>query len=120
MLWDRHNAVPLTVAALLGNPAGLQALVHKKFCTLLDSERAKRRGALSAPGGLFGDCPKLSAVTVVPADTNANARFDRLRIVADPYVAGPFTEGFYRIDVPVTATFVAALTPAYRSSFEFR
>ena len=25
-------------------------------------------------------------------------RFDRLRVVADPYVAGPYAEGFYRID----------------------
>ena len=118
LLWDRRNAAPVTVGALLGNPAGLSAFLHKRFCPALDLERTKRRGAPTAPDALFGDCPKLSAVTFVPADTNANARFDRLRVVADPYVAGPYVEGFYRIDVPITAAFVSALKPAYRSSFE--
>jgi hypothetical protein len=120
LLWDRRDGAPVTVAALLGNPSSISALVQKRFCTLLDVERAKRRDATTEPGELFGDCPKLSEVTFVPADTNGNARFDRLRIIADPYVAGPYAEGYYRIDLPVTAAFVAALKPAYRSSFEVR
>jgi hypothetical protein len=37
---------------------------------------------------------------------------------ADPYVAGPYAEGDYDISLPVTAEVIAALKPAYRSSFE--
>jgi hypothetical protein len=67
---------------------------------------------------MFNDCPAYKEVTVVIADKNSNGRFDHVQVTADPYVAGPYVEGSYDIDLPITAAMIARLKPEYRASFE--
>ena len=67
---------------------------------------------------MFNDCPKLDEITLIPADTRRERPVRDAALVADPYVAGPYVEGDYDVDLPITATCVAALKPAYRASFE--
>jgi len=117
LLWDRRSRTVIAPSALLAAPARLSSLVHAGFCKGLDRERAKRR-AVAPPNARARPCPAIGKVTIVPSDTNANARFDSLRVTADPEVAGSYAEGVYLVVLPVTANFLAALKPAYRSSFE--
>ena len=117
LLWDRRSGTAIAPSALLAVPSRLSALVHTDFCKGLDRERAKRR-AMVPRGAPARPCPAIGNVTLVPSDTNANRRFDSLRLTADPEVAGSFDEGVYLVVLPVTARFVAALKPLYRSSFE--
>ena len=117
LLWDRRTRAAIAPSALLAAPARLSSLVHANFCRGLDRERAKRR-AVAPPGAQARFCPAIDKITLVPSDTNANARFDVLRLTADPEIAGSYAEGVYLVVLPVTAGFVAALKPVYRSSFE--
>ena len=50
-------------------------------------------------------------------DSNKDGKFDRLLLVASPYVAGPWVEGSYEIELPLTADLIAALKSEYRPSF---
>jgi len=117
LLWDRRGGTTIAPSALLAAPARLPSLVQAEFCKALDRERAKRR-AMAPRGGQARACPGIANVTLVSSDTNANRRFDSLRLTVDPEVAGSFAEGVYLVVLPVTARFLAALKPAYRSSFE--
>ena len=38
--------------------------------------------------------------------------------MADPYVAGPYVEGSYEIELPVTGDLTAAISSDFRESFE--
>jgi hypothetical protein len=67
---------------------------------------------------MFDECPKLDEIAIVPTDKNGNGRFERLILTASPYVAGPYSEGSYEIDLSVTADLIAALKSEYRGSFE--
>lgn len=99
------------------------AMVRDRGCALLDRERAKRRGGERPRDGsdsLFWDCPAAAALNPIPADSDRNGRFDRITLLIAPYSAGPWAEGSYLIDVPVDRALIAALRPAYRSSFEVR
>jgi len=118
LLWDRLTGTEVKIDRLFGASTALEKLVHSSFCVTLDGERAKRRGAQVRPGDAFSECPRLDAIAVVPADSNANRRFDRFRLIAPNGVAGAYAEGTYDIAVPVTAAMRAALKPAYRSNFE--
>ena len=69
-------------------------------------------------GGMFDDCPKLDEIAIIPGDKNKNGRFDTLALVASPYVAGPWVEGSYEIELAVTPDLLAALKGDYRTSFE--
>jgi len=117
LLWDRGRGAIVTPSALLTAPARLSALLHADFCKGLARERAKRR-AVTPRDAVARPCPAIGKVTLVPSDTNANARFDALRLTADHDVAGSYAEGVYLVVLPVTRAFIAALKPVYRSSFE--
>lgn len=116
LLWDRRAGREVTFASLLASPQSLAAL-RPAYCSALGAERARRRAGV-AMGAPFTDCPRFDQLTLVPADRDRDGRFDTLRIIADPYVAGPYVEGFYVIERPVGASLLAALKPTYRTSFE--
>lgn len=118
LLWDRLARRTIKVESLFRASGDLENLVHDPFCVTLGGERAKRRGTAVRVGDASSDCPKLSELAVLPADSNANRRFDRFRLIAPPGAVGANVEGRYDIAVPVTAELRAALKPAYRSSFE--
>lgn len=120
LLWDRRTGRAIAPASLLAAPDKLDALLRPAYCTALSAERSRRRGTPTAATDLFGDCPTLGQLSLVPADTNHDRRFDTLRLIADPYVAGPWVEGDYVVDVPVTARFVTALKPMWRRDFAAR
>ena len=66
---------------------------------------------------MFDDCPALDEIAVIPVDSNADGRFDRLLLAASPYVAGPWVEGAYEVELDVTPDLVAGLKAEYRPSF---
>lgn len=117
LLWDRSESTQITLAALFGSPDGLEAAIRTDFCKRLDAERLKRREGEVLEGD-FSKCPQFSELTIVPAGPKGTDPFDTIRLIADPYVAGPYAEGDYEITMPVTAALVAALKLEYRDSFK--
>lgn len=117
LLWDRTSQREVKFAELFESSAGLDAAVRSRFCKLLDAERSKRREGATLDGE-FAQCPAFSDLTIAPADENGTGPFDTVLLIADPYVAGPYVEGSYDIEVPVTAELIAALKAEYRSDFE--
>ena len=118
LLWDRRLKREVTLASLLASPSSLTNLLRPNYCTAVDAERLRRRGAPSRAGAMFADCPRLDQLTLIPLDRDKDGRFETLRLIADPYVAGPYSQGYYVIDQAVSARFRSALKPAYRASFE--
>lgn len=114
--WDRVEARTIEIGDLfIGN--ALEGLLAERFCPKLDEERLARRGEMFGDG-IFDECPAANELSVVAADADQNRRFERFLVIADPYVAGPYAEGHYEIELMVDDTLVAALKPAYRASFE--
>jgi hypothetical protein len=67
---------------------------------------------------MFDECPKLDEIAIIPVDKDGNGRFERLLLVASPYVAGPYSEGSYEIELAVTKDLIAAMKSDYRDGFE--
>ena len=118
LLWDRLAAAEIKVADLFAAPANRDRLLTQRWCDALNTEREKKRGEPVTGNDMFDECPKLDDIAMVPTDKNGNGRFERLILTASPYVAGPYVEGSYEIDLPVTADLIAALKSEYRASFE--
>ena len=96
----------------------MDRLLTQRWCDALNKAREEKRGEPVGGEGMFNDCPKLSEIAIVPTDKDKNGRFERLILTASPYVAGPYVEGSYEIDLPVTPDLIAALKADYRDSFE--
>lgn len=120
LLWDRAAAREIKVADIFAEPANMARLLTQRWCDALNRAREEKRGEPVGEGGLFDDCPPLTDIAIIPADKGQNGRFDTLMLVASPYVAGPWVEGAYEIELGVTPDMLAALKGDYRTSFEAR
>jgi len=118
LLWDRQAAKQIEVADLFGAPANMDRLLTQRWCDALNKARDEKRSEPVGDDGMFDDCPKFSDIAIVPTDKNKDGRFERLILTASPYVAGPYVEGSYEIDLAVTPDLIAALKADYRDSFE--
>lgn len=118
LLWDRLAKREINFASLFAAPANRDRLLMQRWCDALNRAREEKRGEPVGGSGMFDDCPPLDQIAVIPTDANKNGRFDQLRLVASPYVAGSFAEGTYEVVLTVTPDLMAAIGNEYRSSFE--
>nr|WP_294848077.1 DUF4163 domain-containing protein [uncultured Sphingomonas sp.] len=118
LLWDRHGNAEVKFAALFASPENRDRLLLQRWCDALNKEREDKRGTPVTGDGMFDDCPKLDDIAIIPADKDGNGRFERLRLIASPYVAGPYVEGSYEIELTVTPDLIASLKQEYRGDFE--
>jgi hypothetical protein len=112
LLWDEKRDGAIALDQLFGGGAGLWQQIQPSYCRKLVAERVRRKiGAATS-------CPDRKELTIVPVDSDFDYEFDSLRIIADPYVAGSYAEGFYIISLPITEALLESIDPAYRASFE--
>lgn len=118
LIWDRQAAREITDAELFVEASNRERLLTQRWCDALNKAREEKRGAPVGGGDLFDECPSLDDIAIIPTDRDKNGKFERLMLVASPYVAGPYVEGSYEIDLAATPDLIAAIKDEYRSSFE--
>lgn len=118
LLWDRQAAKEIKVSDLFAEAANRDRLLTQRWCDALNKAREEKRGEPVGGDGMFDECPKLDEIAVVPTDKDGNGKFERLILTASPYVAGPYVEGSYEVELLVTADIIAVLKSDYRASFE--
>lgn len=122
LVWDKSAKSSMKGVEMFRSADALEAALGPRLCTALNAERAKRRGAEWKPkkdGGSsygFDECQHVKDATVIVGSSNKRT-FDRIGIWFGPYVAGPYAEGAYELDFPMTAAMVEAVKPAYRAAF---
>lgn len=115
LVWDREAGAAIAPEQMFASPEALQAALHPAWCKALLAERGKRLGAENASDGSF-PCPPIADLTVLLGSSN-KAAFDRIGLIAAPYVAGSYAEGPYEVTLPVTKAVIAALKPQYKAAF---
>ncbi len=115
LVWDKENARAMAPIDLFSSGAALETALSENYCAALNEQRRERRGE-GADAGIFDECPKLEELTVLVGSSNGET-FDRIGLIADPYVAGSFAEGPYEVTLPVDAAILGAVKPAYRTAF---
>lgn len=120
LIWDKKASAKLAPIAMFTSKEAFDAVLQTPFCDKLDVERSKKRDGEKVDRGQSDDwmqaCPKPSELTVILGSSDGK-KFNRLAIYAGIYSVGPYVEGDYEIDLPVTAKLIAAVEPAYRASF---
>ncbi|WFL78013.1 DUF4163 domain-containing protein [Altererythrobacter arenosus] len=118
MVWDDRNAQGMEPVAMFKTPSALEQAFGGKHCAALNKEREKRRGMPVIPvdDGGFDSCPKIDEFVVIVGSSDGE-KFDRIGLLAAPYVAGPYAEGSYEVTLPVDAAIIAAVKPEYSGLF---
>ena len=113
LLWDRNRARRLQPLDLFTSGEAFDAAIREPFCAGIKRAKAAkgivREEELGSP---FANCPPASAQTVWIGSSDGRY-LDRMTIAIAPYEIGPFAEGSYKVNVPVTGALVAAVKPEY-------
>ncbi|MCM8557253.1 DUF4163 domain-containing protein [Sphingomicrobium sediminis] len=115
LLWDREANDEITIRTLFGSDRSRDGALRDGFCEKLKAEQMDRRGVELE--GSFGQCPGLEQIIIAPKDGDGDGLFERILMTASPYVAGPYAEGSYEIELPVDAAIRNAIAEPFRASF---
>jgi len=115
LVWDREAKAAIDPKAMFTSPAALQTTLGDAWCKALKAERMKRMGDDYSDDGFF-QCPPIADLTVLPGSSNGRS-FNRIGLLAAPYVAGSYAEGTYEVTLPVTAKLLDAVKPEYKPAF---
>ena len=115
LVWDREAKAGFDPKAMFTSPDALQKALGGPWCNALKTERQKRLGPDYSDDGFF-QCPPIADLTVLAGSSGKRA-FDRIGLIAAPYVAGSYAEGSYELTFPVTPAVLAAVKPEYKEAF---
>jgi len=118
MVWDRTAKAALDPREMFKSNEALWQALEQPYCAALDKEREDRRGGYDT-GGYFAECPGLEELTLLVGSSDGE-RFDRLGLLAAPYVAGPYAEGAYEVTLPISDAVLSAVKPDYLAAFRAR
>ena len=108
--WDKAKRREIGFSDLFADWAAAEKLLTPAYCTALDAERLSRRGKIES--GLFGDCPPIGEQPVALRSWPGQD-ISGFRVLLAPYVAGPYAEGDFEIEVPMTDALRALVKPQY-------
>ena len=117
LIWDRNRRRQLKPLDLFESGEAFDAAIRDPFCAgIKRAKAAKGITAVEAPDSPFAKCPPASAQTVWLG--SSDGRFlDRMTIAIAPYEVGPYAEGSYKINVPVTGALVKAVKDEFARDF---
>jgi hypothetical protein len=115
LVWDREAGAALAPEALFRSEAALQDALGAAWCKALKAEKQQRMGEDFSDDGFF-PCPPITDLTVLLGSSDKQ-RFNRIGLIAAPYVAGSYAEGPYEVTLPVTPAVLAAVKPEYKAAF---
>lgn len=113
VLYDRAERRRIETADLFTDPKAALSALRQPWCAALAEERKARRSHNQASG--FDDCPALGGLPIVPVAGGQGA-VTGFKVLAAPYVAGPYAEGSYELLVPADPV-LPFLKPEWRATF---
>ena len=121
LVWDKKAEQAFDAKKLFASPMALYDALSERFCAALNRERGKRREEPVAADSddQFDQCPGIDELEVLVGSSN-HRTFNRLTLYAGPYVAGPYSEGAYEIDINIDRAILGAVKPEYREAFSAR
>ena len=114
LVWDRKVKTAFDPKTMFRSEAALQDALWTPWCKALKAERLKKPNWVYENSAL--NCPPVSDLTLLIGSANKTS-FDRIGLIAAPYVAGSYAEGTYEATLPVTAKVLAAVKPEYKAAF---
>lgn len=117
LIWDRNRRKQMKPLDLFTSSEAFDAAIRDPFCAgIKRAKTAKGIMADEAPDSPFAKCPPASAQTIWLG--SSDGRFiDRMTIAIGPYEIGPYAEGSYKINVPVSGALVKVVKDEFARDF---
>lgn len=117
LIWDRNRRKQMKPLDLFRSSEAFDAAIREPFCAAIKrAKAAKGIVADEAPDSVFAKCPPVSAQTVWLGSSDGRY-LDRMTIAIAPYEIGPYAEGSYKVNVPVTGALVKVVKDEFARDF---
>jgi|GEM_PF-426532 len=118
LVWDKERGARMAASDFFVSGKAMAKALNPQYCPALNALREEKRGAPVEQGSTdsFEPCPPMADLDILLGSTDG-ATFDRIGLLAAPYVAGPYVEGDYEVTLPVDARVLAAVKPQYKPYF---
>lgn len=118
LVWDKNSEKRMAAADFFVSGKTMAAALNPQYCPALNALREGKRGVPIESGStdVFEVCPPMGELDILLGSTNGKT-FDRIGLLAAPYVAGPYVEGDYEVTLPINARVLAAVKPQYKPYF---
>ncbi|HWW58469.1 MAG TPA: DUF3298 and DUF4163 domain-containing protein [Sphingopyxis sp.] len=117
LIWDRNRRKLLQPLDLFASGEAFDAAIRDSFCAgIKRAKTAKGIVADEPPDSPFAQCPPASAQTVWLGSSDGRY-LDRVTVAIAPYEIGPYAEGSYKINVPMSGELVRAVKDEYARDF---
>lgn len=117
LIWNSRAHAAMRFAELFTNPAAARALLNPAYCRALNRERLVRRGEATDPEDMFGACPDLLKEAAAYPTKPVYGKYSRIGISLAPYVAGPYAEGGYDLEIVIPKGLKALVKPQFHPLF---
>jgi hypothetical protein len=117
ILWDKVTKEQVTFLDLFSDKEAARAAILPNYCAVLDSERLALRGESTPKDDTYGQCVDPFDEGITFPDSAGSNGYTRVAFVLPPYSAGPYVEGEYAFDVPVSAALRTLVKPEYSMLF---
>lgn len=116
VLWNIGSQRLLEPMMLFESKEAFAKALGDRYCDALDTQRMARRGGeLDEGDDTFNRCPDIDELELVLLSNGT--KFDRVMLYAAPYVAGPYVEGDYEVELSIDDAIRAVVKPRYREDF---
>lgn len=116
LVWDREANAAIEPRAFFTSAKAMQDVIGPRWCKALSGARRAKMGGEGPVDESTFPCPPVADLTVL-LGSKGKIAFDRIGLIADPYVAGSYAEGQYEVTIPVTADVLATVKPEYKAAF---
>jgi len=116
LLWDRNHATQIKPLDMFTSGEAFDQAVNDDLCAAIERAKAAKGIEWVRGDDPFGKCPSASAQTVWLGSSDGRY-LDRLTIAIGPYEIGPYAEGSYKINLPMSAAIVNAVKPDFARDF---
>lgn len=112
-LWDRQKNVAVQPMDIFTSASAFDAAVKTPFCDgIIAAKKQKGIEIDTNPDSPFDLCPRASAQTVWLGSSDGQT-LNRMTVAIGPYEVGPYAEGSYHIDIPITLAIARVVKPEY-------
>lgn len=116
LVWDREAQAAREPEAFFTSAASMQDVLGPLWCKGLSAARRRKMGGEGPVDESTFPCPPIADLTILLGSAGKTA-FDRIGLIADPYVAGSYAEGQYEVTIPVTPAVLKLVKPEFKSAF---
>lgn len=118
IIWDKKSEKAVQLYEVFEDFGIATEAMSSEFCARLNNERQQRLRGQQAMADRSWRCPEITDFVIVPIAPGDIEQMSAMQIFISPPAAGAYSEGEYRIILPISMRIYNQLRPEWKAAFK--